>query len=135
MKENMKTNSRQNAMVNNKIKDSFSQQSERDSFWNGHNTSTAKNDLQAIFMASNNGSEGSPSPILQSLLWQVPFAERKSILDQQAKAIQDDEDDCFALAEETDLNDEDLDEHANRMMSIRALHINTLHRFSPGFNK
>lgn len=54
---------------------------------------------------------------------------------QQAKAIQEDEDDCFALAEETDLNDEDLDEHANRMMSIRALNINTLHRFSPGFNK
>jgi hypothetical protein len=52
IKENMKTASRQNAMINNQNKVSFSQQSDRDSFWMSHNASTAKNDLQAIFMAS-----------------------------------------------------------------------------------
>jgi len=69
---------------------------------------------------------------LQSILWQVPFSERKSILQQQARAIQDDEDDCFAPAEDTDLNDDDLEEHSHRMMSVRALNVNILHRYSPG---
>jgi len=67
----------------------------------------------------------------------VPYAERKSILAQQQKAIDheleaDDEDEAFAPAEDTDLNEDDLDDDFTRKMSIRALNINTLHRFSPG---
>jgi hypothetical protein len=60
----------------------------------------------------------------------VPFSERKSILQQQALAISEDED-VFAPAEDTDLREEELEEHSHRMMSVRALNINILHRYSP----
>jgi hypothetical protein len=36
------------------------------------------------------------------------------------------------LAEETDLNEEELDLNVSRKMSIRALNVVTMHRFSPG---
>ena len=42
------------------------------------------------------------------------------------------EDDAFALAEDTDLNEEELDLNVSRKMSIRALNVVTMHRFSPG---
>jgi hypothetical protein len=38
--------------------------------------------------------------------------------------------DVFAPAEETDLNEEELEEHSQRKMSVRA--INVLQRFAPG---
>ena len=38
----------------------------------------------------------------------------------------------FALAEDTDLNEEELDLNVSRKMSIRALNVLTMHRFSPG---
>ena len=38
----------------------------------------------------------------------------------------------FELAEDTDLNEEELDLNVSRKMSIRALHVATMHRFSPG---
>ena len=38
----------------------------------------------------------------------------------------------FDLAEDTDLNEEELDLNVNRKMSIRALNVVTMHRFSPG---
>jgi len=43
------------------------------------------------------------------------------------------DDEEFATAEETDLNDEDLNDDFSRKMSIRALNVATLHRpFAPG---
>ena len=38
----------------------------------------------------------------------------------------------FELAEDTDLNEEELDLNVSRKMSIRALNVATMHRFSPG---
>ena len=38
----------------------------------------------------------------------------------------------FDLAEDTDLNEEELDLNMYRKMSIRALNVVTMHRFSPG---
>lgn len=38
----------------------------------------------------------------------------------------------FAVAEDTDLNEEELDLNVSRKMSIRALNVVTMHRFSPG---
>lgn len=38
----------------------------------------------------------------------------------------------FDLAEDTDLNEEELDLNVSRKMSIRALNVATMHRFSPG---
>ena len=38
----------------------------------------------------------------------------------------------FELAEDTDLNDEELDLNMSRKMSIRALNVVTMHRFSRG---
>ena len=38
----------------------------------------------------------------------------------------------FELAEDTDLNEDELDLNVSRKMSIRALHVATMHRFSPG---
>lgn len=40
--------------------------------------------------------------------------------------------DAFATAEDTDLNEEELDLNVSRKMSIRALNVVTMHRFSPG---
>lgn len=40
--------------------------------------------------------------------------------------------DDFELAEDTDLNEEELDLNVSRKMSIRALNVATMHRFSPG---
>ena len=42
-----------------------------------------------------------------------------------------DEDDDFALAEETDLNEEELDLNVSRKMSIRALNVATMLKCSP----
>lgn len=42
------------------------------------------------------------------------------------------EDNEFALAEDTDLNEQELDLDVSRKMSIRALNVATMHRFSPG---
>ena len=36
------------------------------------------------------------------------------------------------MAEDTDLNEEELDLNVSRKMSIRALNVATMHRFSPG---
>ena len=38
----------------------------------------------------------------------------------------------FDLAEETDLNEEELDLNMSRKISVRALNVLTMHRFSPG---
>ena len=38
----------------------------------------------------------------------------------------------FELAEDTDLNEDELDLNVSRKMSIRALNVATMHRFSPG---
>ena len=38
----------------------------------------------------------------------------------------------FEVAEDTDLNEEELDLNVSRKMSIRALNVVTMHRFSPG---
>lgn len=38
----------------------------------------------------------------------------------------------FDLCEDTDLNEEELDLNVSRKMSIRALNVATMHRFSPG---
>ena len=85
---------------------------------------------------------------MSSLIWQLPYSNRKSILQQQQKAIdaaseaaalrsedlgEDEiEENEFAMAEETDLNEEELDFNVSRKMSIRAINIGTMHRFSPG---
>lgn len=42
------------------------------------------------------------------------------------------EEDAFATAEDTDLNEDELDLNVSRKMSIRALNVVTMHRFSPG---
>ena len=79
------------------------------------------------------------------MIWQLPYAERKSILQAQQryvdKAVEEvkdneetdvvDEDDGFALAEETDLNEEELDLNVSRKMSIRALNVATMHKLRP----
>lgn len=36
------------------------------------------------------------------------------------------------MCEDTDLNEEELDLNVSRKMSIRALNVATMHRFSPG---
>lgn len=82
---------------------------------------------------------------MSNLLWQLPYSNRKSILQQQQKlidaasALQSEdlgeneiEENEFAIAEETDLNEEELDLNMSRKMSIRAINIGTMHRFSPG---
>ena len=38
----------------------------------------------------------------------------------------------FDPEEDTDLNEDELDEDASRKMSIRAINVGTMHRFSPG---
>ena len=38
----------------------------------------------------------------------------------------------FDMCEDTDLNEEELDLNVSRKMSIRALNVATMHRFSPG---
>ena len=68
---------------------------------------------------------------LSSLIWQVPYDQRKSILAFQQKQIdaqeqmykQDSPIDDFATAEETDLNEEDLNDDFTGKMSIRALNV------------
>jgi len=86
----------------------------------------------------------------------LPYAERKSILQHQQRVIEEQavveaaleeaafaasedlaaeeiaEDNEFALAEDTDLNEQELDLDVSRKMSIRALNVATMHRFSPG---
>lgn len=38
----------------------------------------------------------------------------------------------FDPEEDTDLNEAELDEDASRKMSIRAINVGTMHKFSPG---
>jgi len=81
------------------------------------------------------GSSYQGSQNLQSLIWQLPYADRKSILQKQQSVIEanaDVDEDEFEMASETDLNDEELDLNVSRKMSIRALNVVTMHRFSPG---
>ena len=40
--------------------------------------------------------------------------------------------DDFDPEEDTDLKDDELDEDISRKMSIRALNVGTMHRYSPG---
>ena len=46
--------------------------------------------------------------------------------------INEDDDGGFDMCEDTDLNEEELDLNVSRKMSIRALNVATMHRFSPG---
>ena len=102
----------------------------------GHNLLSSH--LDSSYPASQN---------LSSLIWQLPYGERKSILHHQAKAVEaatamnqsEDlgteeiaEEDAFATAEDTDLNEEELDLNVSRKMSIRGINVTTMHRFSPG---
>lgn len=105
----------------------------------------------ANLLSSHLGSSYKSQNNLSQLIWQLPYAERKSILQQQQRVIEaateqemadasedlgDDEiaetQNEFDLAEDTDLNEEELDLNVNRKMSIRALNVITMHRFSPG---
>lgn len=99
-----------------------------------------------------NSSNGK-SANLKNLLWQVPYPVRNSILQAQQKMIDvqtakdvatieannntfeisaDEGHGDFEPEEDTDLNEEELDENFSRKMSIRALNVAMLHRFSPG---
>lgn len=70
-------------------------------------------------------------------------AQQKKIDEATAQAINTMENNTFEISadevhgefdpeEDTDLNEEELDENFSRKMSIRALNVAMLHRFSPG---
>lgn len=118
------------------------QMSESASIVQGSDKGSGANLLSSQFGSSYNKHNASMN--LSNLIWQLPYSDRKSLLMQQQKQIQaaaysEDlkEDEIgevedFEVAEDTDLNEEELDLNVSRKMSIRALNVATMHRFSPG---